>query len=99
MSSTWSNIPPWLTIKKGHLMLALLIPIKHKKVKNMDVELHIIFKKKLLIAHLTTPIGLYRPTPQPSLRACPHDNFERPVPGAQPKTGWLSTPVPSYAKI
>ena len=32
------NIPPWLSIKKGHLLLALLIPGKYK-VKNMDVYL------------------------------------------------------------
>ena len=46
-SSTWStwpvvlvnyNIPPCLCIKKGHLLLALLIPGKYK-VKNMDVYL------------------------------------------------------------
>ena len=46
-STTWStwpvvlvnyNIPPWLTIKKGHLFLSLLIPGKHK-VKNMDIYL------------------------------------------------------------
>ena len=46
-STTWStwpvvlvnyNIPPWLCIKKGHLLLALLIPGKYK-VKNMDVYL------------------------------------------------------------
>lgn len=44
-STTWStwpvvlvnyNIPPWLSIKKGFLILALLIPGKYK-VKNMDV--------------------------------------------------------------
>ena len=46
-STTWStwpdvlvnyNIPPWLAIKKGHLLLSLLIPGKYK-VKNMDVYL------------------------------------------------------------
>ena len=42
--STWQivlvnyNLPPWLTIKKGHILLALLVPGKHK-VKNMDVYL------------------------------------------------------------
>ena len=41
-SRSWSscfvnyNIPPWLAIKKGHLLLSLLIPGKHK-VKNFDV--------------------------------------------------------------
>ena len=40
--STWPviivnyNIPPWLTIKKGHLILALIVPGKYK-VKNFDV--------------------------------------------------------------
>ena len=32
------NIPPWLCIKKGHLLLALLIPGKYK-VNNIDVYL------------------------------------------------------------
>lgn len=42
--STWPvvlvnyNIPPWLTIKKGHLLLALIVPGKYK-VKNMDIYL------------------------------------------------------------
>ena len=49
-STTWStwpvvlvnyNIPPWLCIKKGHLLLALLIPGKYK-VKNMDVYLALV---------------------------------------------------------
>lgn len=40
--STWPviivnyNIPPWLTIKKGHLILALIVPGKYK-VKSLDV--------------------------------------------------------------
>ena len=40
--STWHvvlvnyNIPPWLTIKKGNLILALLVLGKYKS-KNMDV--------------------------------------------------------------
>lgn len=46
-ATTWSiwpvclvnyNIPPWLSTKKGHIMLALLIP-GQRKVKNMDVYL------------------------------------------------------------
>lgn len=46
-SSSWStwpvclvnyNLPPWLAIKKGHLLLSLIVPGKHK-VKNMDVYL------------------------------------------------------------
>ena len=46
-SSSWStwpvvlvnyNIPPWLAIKKGHLLLPLIVPRK-QKVKNMDVYL------------------------------------------------------------
>ena len=46
-STTWStwpvvvvnyNIPPWMAIKKGYVMLALLIPGKHK-VKNIDIYL------------------------------------------------------------
>ena len=42
--STWPvvlvnyNIPPWLATKKGHIILSLLIPGKHK-VKNMNVYL------------------------------------------------------------
>ena len=32
------NLPPWLAIKKGHLLLSLIVPGKHK-VKNMDVYL------------------------------------------------------------
>ena len=32
------NIPPWLTTKKGHLILSLLMPGRYK-VKNMDVYL------------------------------------------------------------
>ncbi|MCO5575686.1 hypothetical protein L7F22_029490 [Adiantum nelumboides] len=32
------NIPPWLTTKKGHLILSLLVPGRYK-VKNMDVYL------------------------------------------------------------
>ena len=49
-STTWStwpvvlvnyNIHPWLSIKKGHLPLALLIPGKYK-VKNMDVYLALV---------------------------------------------------------
>ena len=32
------NIPSWLAIKKGHLLLSLILPRKHK-VKNMDVYL------------------------------------------------------------
>ena len=46
-SSSWStwpvclvnyNLPPWLAIKKGHLLLSLIVPGKYK-VKNMDVYL------------------------------------------------------------
>ncbi|MCO5558940.1 hypothetical protein L7F22_012531 [Adiantum nelumboides] len=46
-SSSWStwhlclvnyNLPPWLAIKKGHLILSLIIPGKYK-AKNMDVYL------------------------------------------------------------
>ena len=46
-SSSWStwpvclvnyNLPPWLAIKKGHLLLSLIVPRKYK-VKNMDVYL------------------------------------------------------------
>ncbi|MCO5596701.1 hypothetical protein L7F22_050769 [Adiantum nelumboides] len=46
-SSSWStwpvclvndNLPPWLAIKKGHLILSLIIPGKYKG-KNMDVHL------------------------------------------------------------
>lgn len=46
-SSTWStwpiclvnyNLPPWLAIKKGHILLSLIVPGKYK-VKNMDVYL------------------------------------------------------------
>ena len=46
-SSSWStwpvclvnyNIPPWMATKKGHLLLALIVPGKYK-VKNMDVYL------------------------------------------------------------
>ena len=46
-STTWSTwpvllvnyeIPPWLTIKKGHLLLSLLLTEKYK-VKKMDVYL------------------------------------------------------------
>ena len=42
--STWPvclvnyNLPPWLAIKKGHLLLSLIVPGKYK-VKNMDVYL------------------------------------------------------------
>ena len=32
------NIPPWESIKKGNILLSLLVPRKHK-VKNMDVYL------------------------------------------------------------
>ena len=32
------NIPPWMTTKKGHLILSLIVP-SHYKVKNMDVYL------------------------------------------------------------
>jgi hypothetical protein len=32
------NIPPWLATKKGHIILSLLIPGKHK-VNNMNVYL------------------------------------------------------------
>ena len=46
-SSSWStwpiclvnyNLPPWLAIKKGHLLLSLIVPGKYK-VKNMDIYL------------------------------------------------------------
>ena len=46
-SSSWStwpiclvnyNLPPWLAIKKGHLLLSLIVPRKYK-VKNMDIYL------------------------------------------------------------
>lgn len=46
-SSSWStwpvclvnyNLPPWMAIKKGHLLLSLIVPGKYK-VKNMDVYL------------------------------------------------------------
>ena len=46
-SSSWStwpislvnyNLPPWLDIKKGHLLLSLIVPGKYK-VKNMDIYL------------------------------------------------------------
>ena len=30
------NLPPWLAIKKGHLLLSLIVRGKYK-VKNMDV--------------------------------------------------------------
>jgi hypothetical protein len=30
------NIPPWMSVRKEHLMLTLIVPGK-KKVKNMDV--------------------------------------------------------------
>ena len=32
------NIPPWMTTKKGHLILSLIVPGRYK-VKNMDVYL------------------------------------------------------------
>ena len=32
------NIPPWMSIRKEHLMLTLIVPGKHQ-VKNMDVYL------------------------------------------------------------
>ena len=44
-STTWTtwpviivnyNIPPWLSIRKGHLILALIVPRKYK-VKNLDI--------------------------------------------------------------
>ena len=52
-SSSWStwpvclvnyNLPPWLATKKGHLLLSLLVPGKHK-VKNMDVYLEPLIKE------------------------------------------------------
>ena len=48
--STWLvivvnyNFPPWLTIKKGHLLLALLVLGRHK-VKNMDIYLAPLIKE------------------------------------------------------
>lgn len=32
------NIPPWMTTKKGHLILSLIVPGRYK-AKNMDVYL------------------------------------------------------------
>ena len=52
--STWPvvlvnyNIPPWKAIKKGHVMLALLILGKHK-VKNMDVYLEPLIEELMLL--------------------------------------------------
>ena len=52
-STTWStwpmvlvnyNIPPWLPIKKGHLILALLVPKKYK-AKNMDVYMVLVIEE------------------------------------------------------
>lgn len=40
------NIPPWLTTKKGHLILSLLVP-SHDNVKNMDVYLQSIIDEPL----------------------------------------------------
>ena len=46
-SSSWStwpvclvnyNLPPWLAMKKGHILLAMIVPGKYK-TKNMDVYL------------------------------------------------------------
>jgi hypothetical protein len=40
--SVWSvrlivyNIPPWISVRKKHLMMTLIVPGKHQ-VKNMDV--------------------------------------------------------------
>ena len=42
------NIPPWLTIKKGHLLLALLILGKYK-FKNMDVYLSLVVDELKLL--------------------------------------------------
>ena len=33
-----NNIPPWLSVKNEHLMLALIVPSR-RQVKNMDVYL------------------------------------------------------------
>ncbi|MCO5594020.1 hypothetical protein L7F22_048039 [Adiantum nelumboides] len=49
-SSSWStwpvclvnyNLSPWLSIKKGHLILGLIVPSKFK-AKNMDVYLELV---------------------------------------------------------
>lgn len=42
------NIPPWKAIKKGHVMLALLIPGKHK-VENMDVYLESLIEEFMVL--------------------------------------------------
>ena len=48
--STWLvvfvnyNIPPWLTIKKGHLILALLVTGKYK-AKNMNVYMAVVMEE------------------------------------------------------
>ena len=35
-----NNIPPWLSVKNEHLMLALIV-LRRRQVKNMDVYLQI----------------------------------------------------------
>ena len=39
-----NNIPPWLYVNNGHLMLALIVPGR-KQVNNMDVYLRPLFKE------------------------------------------------------
>lgn len=66
--STWPvvlinyNLPPWMAIKKGFVMLALLIPGPHK-VKNMDVYLEPLIDELQILWHgihvhdVSRPIG------------------------------------------
>ena len=37
-----NNIPPWLSMKNEHFMLALIVPVR-RHVKNMDVYLQPLF--------------------------------------------------------
>ena len=67
--STWPavlinyNLPPWMAIKKGFVMLALLIPGPHK-VKNMDVYLKPLIDELQILWHgikvhdVSRPIGM-----------------------------------------
>ena len=54
------NIPPWMSIRKEHLMLTLIVPRKHQ-VKNMDVYLVPLIDEMQLLWKGITIYGISRP--------------------------------------
>jgi hypothetical protein len=57
-----NNIPPWLSMKNEHLMLALIVPGR-RQVKRMDVYLQPLFGKFKQLWEGTHVYDILRPIP------------------------------------